>query len=1395
MKRVNYSKVRQSGPSAVDLPDIKLPRTSNSVRYPKKKGPRTSLKSAVSTPPILSLPNTVTLPEQRCQLRTPRTFPDNVKENPTKIDIPMTNSDLHHVAGFNVYSTHHLLNPMETISLALAMQQSKLLGQKTFTAAGLVHCLPSLHAITGRWAQRNKEDTDWPVVDMNTRLVNAPKLCALELKTTYPNVRAATHSVHALGSKVGMMSAVFLHQQVFAEYSGLEVSKFPNAYLFGYATDMRHVQARLNGAGFPFRIVNMVPYDDAFCFLIALNQAAIAYAAAPPYASAAVQALSVVAKVNQLQNESKHVPLATTNVDVIAAPPPSAPAQKPALQSVANVVPAVPNSPAPPAVQIPPITPALATMPLPPPKPARHKPTSTPNPTKRGVDTCPVGVDHTARLTFSDTPVDYSKCTVAPGAFKVPYCRNVVSGSIISGADINSSAFLASSMPFRLGHTLPSSMLRAPVPQPPKQVPTRPYRNHLLAETKRNLYKVGEPTPPTFSHDFGAPPMSPPVTLPIADPSWINADLRLKVDCKPSLIGRATGWFTGFREQAYLRIGWLTQRELFVRRRREEAVQMQNNITNPIQTRQLALNTGLSPKDSNMLFRTLGGATDPYQSLRCISRQTAQPVETLLVAAEILDPIITNQKERAGRLCQPVTPKESKRRLFLALVATILLASVIYVQYAPVKAQWTSTCAQIWMTQYYTQQLATIVTPFDNLSVLAARAVQTKIIPVELFGLAVENIISCHPYGILVNTLLDLVCHAPTPRQLLFSLGVHLGVHCIGGMTPLALAFHFLANSLVNGHFVEWVALPSPYGNTPSVFQASWATEFATYVGLLSAPRSTPVTPTADLLSPSSMPHHCVYTVCDCRSPGQSRPGAIIALPYHPCSNKSPCYAVMGPRCRQATVYSFHGCSNNSSVALLNRMAGIPAWYKVAGRSADWLDVPGRPSDDPVTQFYQALSDDLINEICFCPKGTLRFKHRRYITISRDEWLQKKYTNEVAKAMLQDWLMTDDDSMPQAYEMFVKSEKSVLLASDDLNDPTLWHLEDGVLSCEAADLPDPRGISVPHTSLRVDLGPIADAFQSRTLARFSGQVILAIKMSAEDLSDWVAWIKSHFTWGLAVVGDDSFLIEFDQGEWWVTFLDIKRYDMHIRLVHLQHSWRIMRRWGFNHLADHLKQRATVRTYILKGGKSGGVAVFAGTQASGSPDTLVTNSIGPISIIMYAKKHNIPVLECFDRSGFIVTGGRGHLTDTNWDFLQKLPYPVEGGIKFAPKIGRFAARAFWTRAAVKDPLAYARGVALGLEKDFAHVPIARAITARVIQLSEGLKPQYCWNEISQVSHKSYATTKASAIDSTYEFVCDRYQITRDQIDRIEVHIATWNFTKFLDDVEAEAWLKILQVDLA
>jgi len=127
-------------------------------------------------------------------------------------------------------------------------------------------------------------------------------------------------------------------------------------------------------------------------------------------------------------------------------------------------------------------------------------------------------------------------------------------------------------------------------------------------------------------------------------------------------------------------------------------------------------------------------------------------------------------------------------------------------------------------------------------------------------------------------------------------------------------------------------------------------------------------------------------------------------------------------------------------------------------------------------------------------------------------------------------------------------------------------------------------------------------------------------------------------------------------------------------------------------------------------------------------------------------------------------GHGSTVVANHTFLSSLFWPTEDGRVLAPMAGRLLARLGSAAGIVGQPLTeYMWSVAKGLENSTAHIPVVRTLIWRMLQAGTPndtvLTPKY--NVVSERAHEC-------TLD-TYAFFFDRYDMTKEEIDAMEIEI--------------------------
>lgn len=444
-----------------------------------------------------------------------------------------------------------------------------------------------------------------------------------------------------------------------------------------------------------------------------------------------------------------------------------------------------------------------------------------------------------------------------------------------------------------------------------------------------------------------------------------------------------------------------------------------------------------------------------------------------------------------------------------------------------------------------------------------------------------------------------------------------------------------------------------------------------------------------------------------------------------------------------------------------------------------------------VQQLWQRMSSKMMGGSLGAP-----ITRHRSVQLTRQQW-GRRYTAKQARRMHDRWLISDGSD---CYSAFVKAEKSMLhdLSPPDLRNPLNWGVTPWGATANAPSLSDPRGISVPHVAKRYKLGPEADKFNKTLMHMFRGQVFYACGSTPEDIGRWAKWIMDNHEWGLSVMGDDVLHLFKRDGVWYVESLDISRYDMHIRRAHIMITTSVMASLGLHKLSQDLRRMSLKRQYIVSGPEQRGTLTVKGTRASGDPDTISSNSFITMLVAWDGKLRNISLKQAFWDAGFVVTLEEDTFESGKWDYLQKLFYPADTveGFRPAPKIGRFISRAFWSRTpyTAKNRPGYCRGVALSLEKDFHHVPIASALIQRILVLTTGVTPKYDVDFKKALEYGHFARERANRSDAVYEFVQNRYGLTRSDVHIMEERISHMNWDEFIDDDATRHLFSKLLIDL-
>jgi hypothetical protein len=146
-----------------------------------------------------------------------------------------------------------------------------------------------------------------------------------------------------------------------------------------------------------------------------------------------------------------------------------------------------------------------------------------------------------------------------------------------------------------------------------------------------------------------------------------------------------------------------------------------------------------------------------------------------------------------------------------------------------------------------------------------------------------------------------------------------------------------------------------------------------------------------------------------------------------------------------------------------------------------------------------------------------------------------------------------------------------------------------------------------------------------------------------------------------------------------------------------------------------------------------------------------------------------------------------------DFCSGLFWPCsdrdgKNAIVHGSKPGRVLVKGFWCIQADARPLAWARGVALGMRHDTHHIPVVRALVRRVLQLTEGVQAVVVRNEFKFHASQSYEANNDTfyCFHRRYGLSPDHVAQLEDTIEQLPLHSRWWHplLERILDDCEQD-----------
>jgi len=298
-----------------------------------------------------------------------------------------------------------------------------------------------------------------------------------------------------------------------------------------------------------------------------------------------------------------------------------------------------------------------------------------------------------------------------------------------------------------------------------------------------------------------------------------------------------------------------------------------------------------------------------------------------------------------------------------------------------------------------------------------------------------------------------------------------------------------------------------------------------------------------------------------------------------------------------------------------------------------------------------------------------------------------------------------------------------------------------------------------------------------TLKRKTFRMVYAAGCSAEMLGDCVTCFLLDLDCdGLVMVmGDDSYVLLRTAGYLMCLWIDCKRWDAHYQKQAIQ----LELSFYATIQAPRRVQQLLKEQLNTRGVTAHGLAYnVEGVRGSGDPNTSLGNSgrngqqtvysILHSDMLLLGKDAVEPCAEILRRLGF---DPEMHWSTSvfDGDFCSGLFWPLtEDGrdiYVFGPKVGRIVLKTFWCTSHDQELYTWVKGVAVGLEKDVAHVPVARALIGRVLQLTRDAG----WAPSLSLDARIHAERAHVATTLTYEAFQSRYGLSYDQIVNLEEYI--------------------------
>jgi hypothetical protein len=457
-----------------------------------------------------------------------------------------------------------------------------------------------------------------------------------------------------------------------------------------------------------------------------------------------------------------------------------------------------------------------------------------------------------------------------------------------------------------------------------------------------------------------------------------------------------------------------------------------------------------------------------------------------------------------------------------------------------------------------------------------------------------------------------------------------------------------------------------------------------------------------------------------------------------------------GPTLLHLEPFHYRSCSHNEHVALCNRVLKVPP---VIDANAFYA----------YRQWVHFYFDDLFEPV---------------VAVTDDVWLSRypPHKRAMYSAALAEIASGNVSSRFAENAAFVKRENNLKIDAD--GEPVHG---------------DPRLIQAKDAQYQATVGPFLQAFSEMVKAKWNVDHVLTYSagMTAEEVGGWMAVTIAQFTMFCLPLATDK-----------------ARFDSCYRalLQRLEHE--IYKRCGAQEpvlfaVGTELSMKGRTKcgtryskedgnrpsgTYATSVGNttfnvpttfyhlSGHARPYAGARVRvmGLGDDAVAAKDGCNSDAERAAAVQL-VVKGDASLGFDAEAERP-LTIHEMTYCSGRFWPTSTGYVLGPKVGRTLAKLFWhvdDLPAEAAPI-WARSVALGCQRDYAHIPVLRVLIRRVLELTAHLEAHPI-----REAHRTHAAEEHQAVDATFDFFEAIYGVSKDEVRSLEAHIARATLVSKLD----------------